>query len=459
MVLLVAGWLNRHQQQAIVYLRAENRVLRDRIVERRLRFTNEERRMLALAGESVGRAALRVIATLASPETVLGWYRELVARKYSAPKANGASTCPKRRSVEEQVLRMAKDNPSWGYTRIRGALRNIGVDAGRSTIARILKRNGLHPALERSRIPSWKTFLEAHRGAIAAADFLTVEVLTMRGLIRHVVFFVIDVTNRCVQVAGITRQPEGAWMDRMAAQLTDANDGFLRGKRVLITDRDPLYTVRFRETLEAAGTTSCDGKTKLTEPRVDEGANESDVFKRHERQEAAKLERPAELAKRSEYRDSILGSLVYMEEALDLSPSEFDPENLPDQSRGENAEHPFDVQIGEYDFGKEAYPILVRSMASSGWAIGAVKPVIRNETVAGSVPLRRRTGVVVGGREVTVRTHEGFAYQIAQNHSKMALSFKLPPADAKVLALGGFPICRERDLLSFGGIGDETRGT
>lgn len=254
MVLLVAGWLNRHQQQAIVYLRAENRVLRDRIVERRLRFTKEERRMLALAGEPVGRAALRVIATLASPETVLGWYRELVARKYSAPKAKGASTCPKRRSVEEQVLRMARDNPSWGYTRIRGALRNKGVDAGRSTIARILKSSALEPALEGARIPSWKTFLEAHRGAIAAADFLTVEVLTMRGLIRHVVFFVIDVTNRCVQVAGITRQPEGAWMDRMAAQLTDANDGFLGGKRVLITDRDPLYTARFRESLEAAGT-------------------------------------------------------------------------------------------------------------------------------------------------------------------------------------------------------------
>jgi hypothetical protein len=193
-----------------------------------------------------------------------------------------------------------------------------------------------------------------------------------------------------------------------------------------------------------AGTTSCDGKTKLTEPRVDDGANESDVFKRHERQEAAKLERAAELAKRSEYRDSILGSLVYTEEGLDLSPSEFDPENLPVQSQGENAEHPFDVQIGEYDFGKEAYPILVRSMASSGWAIGAVKPVIRNETVAGSVPLRRRTGVVVGGREVTVRAREGFAYEIAQNHSKMALSLKLPPADAKVLA----ERCKRKGLFS-----------
>jgi transposase InsO family protein len=149
---------------------------------------------------------------------------------------------------------MARENPTWGYTRIRGALRNIGLDVGRSTIARILKSNGLDPAPERVRIPSWKTFLEAHRGAVAAADLFTVEVLTMRGLIRHYVFFVIDVTTRCVQVAGITRQPDGPWMARMAAHLTDAYDGILLGKRVLITDRDPLYTARFRGTLEAAGT-------------------------------------------------------------------------------------------------------------------------------------------------------------------------------------------------------------
>lgn len=253
MVLLVAGWLNRHQQQTIVYLRAENRLLRERIVERRLRFTNEERRMLALAGEPVGRAALRDIATLASPETLLRWYRELVAQKYSAP-SHKRHASPKRNSIEEHVIRMARENPTWGYTRIRGALRNIGLDVGRSTIARILKSNGLDPAPERVRIPSWKTFLEAHRGAVAAADLFTVEVLTMRGLIRHYVFFVIDVTTRCVQVAGITRQPDGPWMDRMAAKLTDAYDGFLLGKRVLITDRDPLYTARFRATLEAAGT-------------------------------------------------------------------------------------------------------------------------------------------------------------------------------------------------------------
>jgi hypothetical protein len=181
MVLLVAGWLNRHQMQAIVYLRAENRVLRDRMHERRHRFTDSERRTLALAGEPVGRAALRDLATLASPETVLRGYRDLVAKKYAPTRRNAPSTPPTRSSVEADVLRMARGTPSLGYTRIRGALRTLGIDAGRSTIARILKANGLEPAPERGRVPSWRTFLDAHRGAIAAADFFTVEALTMRG--------------------------------------------------------------------------------------------------------------------------------------------------------------------------------------------------------------------------------------------------------------------------------------
>ncbi len=236
-----------------MYLRAENRVLRDRIHERRLRFTDTERRRLDLAGEPVGRAALREIATLASPETVLRWYRELVAKKYASNPRSASTTAPTRVSIEAQVLRMARENPSWGYTRIRGALHNLGIEAGRSTIARILKANGLEPAPERGRVASWQMFLEAHRGAIAAADFFTVEVLTLRALVRHYVCFVIDLTTRCVQVAGITRQPDGLWMDRMAAQLTDAYDGFLQRARVLITDRDPLYTTRFRETLKVAG--------------------------------------------------------------------------------------------------------------------------------------------------------------------------------------------------------------
>jgi putative transposase len=107
---------------------------------------------------------------------------------------------------------MAADNPDWGYTRIRGALFNIGHDVGRNTIKRILADAGLEPAPERSRKTTWKTFLKAHWGAVAATDFFTVEVLTMTGLVRYFVLLVMDLRTRRVRIAGIDHQPSKAWM-------------------------------------------------------------------------------------------------------------------------------------------------------------------------------------------------------------------------------------------------------
>jgi hypothetical protein len=102
---------------------------------------------------------------------------------------------------------MARENPSWGYTRLRGALENLGFDLGRSTIQRILTEHGLEPAPLRGRTMPWKTFLIAHWGAIAAADFFSVEVLTRGGLIRYLVLFVIDLKTRRVHIAGVTCAP------------------------------------------------------------------------------------------------------------------------------------------------------------------------------------------------------------------------------------------------------------
>jgi hypothetical protein len=99
----------------------------------------------------------------------------------------------------------------------------------------------------------WKTFLRTHLGAIAAADFLSVEVLTLTGLVRYVVLFVIDLQTRRVQIGGVVRQPYGAWMRQVARNLTDGADGFLIGKRYLLHDRDPLFTDEFRGVLAAAG--------------------------------------------------------------------------------------------------------------------------------------------------------------------------------------------------------------
>jgi putative transposase len=148
---------------------------------------------------------------------------------------------------------MARENASWGYTRIRGALRNLGHEIGRNTITRILAANGIAPATTRRKGMSWKTFLKVHWGAIAAADFFTVEALTHVGLIRYLVFFVIDLKSRRVRIAGIAPDPDGRWMKQMARNLTAIEDGFLAGTRYLIHDRDPLFTEQFRQALASAG--------------------------------------------------------------------------------------------------------------------------------------------------------------------------------------------------------------
>ena len=168
-------------------------------------------------------------------------YRELIARKYDGSSRRGTGRPATAPSLQQLVVQFASENPNWGYTRLLGALRNLGHELGRNTIKRILKEHSLEPAPSRAKRMPWKTFLKAHLGVIAATDFFSVEVLTLTGLVRYFVLFVIDIETRRVQVAGIVRQPHGAWMKQVARNLTDGVDGFLIGKRYLIHDRDTLF--------------------------------------------------------------------------------------------------------------------------------------------------------------------------------------------------------------------------
>ena len=136
---------------------------------------------------------------------------------------------------------------------MQGALKNVGFIVGRNTIKRILREQGIEPAPLRRREYSWATFIRAHVSALAAADFFTVEVLSLVGLVRYHVLFVIDLASRKVEIAGISRSPDGVWMEQVARNLLDAVDGFLAGKRYLILDRDPLYTQEFREAMKQGG--------------------------------------------------------------------------------------------------------------------------------------------------------------------------------------------------------------
>jgi hypothetical protein len=142
------------------------------------------------------------VATLVTPDTILRWHRQLVARKWTYARRS-----PGRAGVlleiQRLVVRMAAENPTWGYTRIQGALKHVGHRVGRSTIARMLKAHGLPPVPGRP--TSWQTFLQAHWGAIAAADFFGTEVWTARGLVTYYTLFAIDLASRRVQILGSTR--------------------------------------------------------------------------------------------------------------------------------------------------------------------------------------------------------------------------------------------------------------
>ena len=132
-------------------------------------------------------------------------------------------------------------------------LKRLGHDVARTTLKAILKAHGIEPAPERGTKTPWKTFLAAHWDGLAAADFFTVEVLTMGGLVRYVVFFVMKLKTRAVEIAGITSQPHEGWMTQVARNLTDDRDGFLRGVQYLILDRDPRYTAAFQRLLRGTG--------------------------------------------------------------------------------------------------------------------------------------------------------------------------------------------------------------
>ena len=253
LVLTFAGWLNRHQEDRIDYLREENRILREQLGSRSLRLNDAQRRRLAVRGKRLGRRALSQLASIVTPDTILRWYRELIAKKYdgSARRSPGRPMTPQR--IAELVLKMAIENPKWGYTRIRGALANLGHEIARNTVKKILQERGIEPAPERSRRTPWKTFLRAHWNGLAAADLFTVEVLTLRGLERFFVLFVIELKTRRVEIAGIHPQPHGEWMEQMARNLTDSIDGFLRRSRYFIHDRDPLFTRVFCEILKSSG--------------------------------------------------------------------------------------------------------------------------------------------------------------------------------------------------------------
>ena len=209
-----------------------------------------------MKAKKLGRQALSEVASLVTPDTLLAWHRKLIARKYDGSRRRRPGRPRVMEQIRELVVRLAQENNTWGYSRIRGALANLGHQVGRNTIARTLKDNGLESAPDRRSKTSWQQFLQVHWEVLAAADFFTVEIWTRRGLVRVVVLFVIELSTRRVEIAGVSTESDGEWMTQIGRNLTDAEDGFLAGKKFLIHDRDPVFTAEFRQTLAAAGVES-----------------------------------------------------------------------------------------------------------------------------------------------------------------------------------------------------------
>ncbi len=257
MVVALAGWINQQQEDVIEYLREEVRILKELNGKKRLRFTDEQRRRLARKAKRIGFGRLKEIVGLVTPQTLLSWHRKLIAKKYdSSGMRRKVGRPPTKDELRDLVIKMAEENRGWGYTRIMGALANLGHEIGRGTIAEILKQAGMEPAPERGGKGRWSEFLKTHWEVLAATDFFTVEVWKWGGLVRYHVLFVIRLSSRKVHLAGIIPEPDGRWMKQVGRNLTDCVDGFLCECRYLIHDRSSLFTKEFLEILESGGVKS-----------------------------------------------------------------------------------------------------------------------------------------------------------------------------------------------------------
>ncbi|MCB9926503.1 MAG: transposase [Planctomycetaceae bacterium] len=254
MLVILAGWINRQQQESNDYLRTENQVLKELVGKRRILLNDDQRRRLAVKGKILGRKRLEEVGTLFTPDTILRWHRKLVAAKHDySDRRKKVGRQALSHEIVQLVVRMATENPAWGYDRIAGAIQNLGHDISDQSVGNILKQHGIEPAPDRERTTSWATFVKTHWDVLAAIDFTTIDVWTKGGLVTYYLLFVMELKTRRVHFAGCTVQPNEAWMKQTARNLTNCEDGFLIGNRYLLMDRDTKFCESFRDFLGHEG--------------------------------------------------------------------------------------------------------------------------------------------------------------------------------------------------------------
>jgi len=243
-LLILLGRSERSKELEILVLRHELQVLRRQVGRPRLR--SADRVLLAAFSQLLPRARRR--SFLVQPATLLRWHRALVRRRWTY-EGRRPGRPPLSPEIRQLILRLAAENPGWGYKRIQGELVGLGIALSPSSVWNILHGHGVEPAPRRASV-SWREFLRQQAAAILECDFFTVETLWLR---RFYVLFFIELSRRRVYLAGVTATPDGGWVAQQARNLimTLAEQG--QSHRILIRDRDSKFTAAFDEIFRSEG--------------------------------------------------------------------------------------------------------------------------------------------------------------------------------------------------------------
>jgi transposase len=235
----------REKEIEILMLRQQLRVLERQVARPRL--TQADRALLAAFSRALSRQAWRRSAFV-TPATLLRWHRELVARRWTYPR-RGPGRPATAAEIRELVVRLAQENPGWGYRRIQGELVGLGIKLAASTVWAILKEAGIEPAPQRLET-SWAEFLRQQAASILECDFLTVDTLFLK---RFYVLFFIELATRRVHLGGVTTNPDGPWVTQQARNLLMHLDDHGVRPRYLVRDRDSKFTCDFDEVFRSEG--------------------------------------------------------------------------------------------------------------------------------------------------------------------------------------------------------------
>jgi putative transposase len=227
----------------LLVLRHQVKVMQRHVKRPRLR--RLDRVLLAAASRAMPRGLWS--SFVVRPETLLRWHRELVRKKWTYRRRGRLGRPPIEPQVRDLILRLGRENPRWGYQRIRGELLKLGIRVSATTVRTILLRHGLDPAPRRAG-PTWTEFLRSQAEGILACDFFTVETIKLKTI--YVLFF-IELQTRRVQVVGVTAHPNSAWVTQQARNL--AIDERLGDARFLVRDRDAKFSGPFDEVLRTEG--------------------------------------------------------------------------------------------------------------------------------------------------------------------------------------------------------------